>query len=338
VRSQALLRRGAQKGSTPKQPAIVVSRGPADPSEPPAVDPSYPISILRGSGVDLHDLTSVEPKGTSNTSPSATPNDQGADQDLGMDGNAQEFWSYLQPYLTKHKGPTIPPLGWVSRLITLPRLRDPDWNVPWLATHPYTDTHPRDISALVLQVTGDPAPTPCGKCREGKGPFRSCIMISTKAEPGPLGAILSCANCFYHFNQTYCSHRQWGKERGGRILHSRAQGEPFDDLLEGLRVEEERGDAGVEEHEGDTVAIEDDYMEYTVDDSTAGTPLTPGGVPTGISEAESGRPYDMWPGESDNSAQFDIVANTDGVRRKRSTCANVRCLTPSWLSARHHNS
>jgi hypothetical protein len=80
-------------------------------------------------------------------------------------------------------------------------------------------------------------------------------------------------------------------------LDSRARGEPFDDSLEGLPVEE-REDADVEEHEGDTVALEDDDMEYTVDGSTAGTPLTPGGAPTGISEAESGRPYAMWPGEN----------------------------------------
>jgi hypothetical protein len=286
--------------------------------------------------VDLDDLTSVEPEDTANTSLSATPNGQDADQDPGMDGNVQEFWSYLQPYLVKHKGPTIPPQGWVRRLITLSRVRDLDWNVPWLATHPYTDTHPRDISALVLQVTGDPAPTPCGRCRDAKGPFQSCIMISTKAEADPLGAILSCANCFYHFNQTYCSHRRWGKERGARILDSRARGEPFDDLLEGLRVEEGE-DVGAEEH-GDTIAIEDDDMEYTMDGSTAGTPVTPGGVPTGISEAESGRLYGMWPGESDGSVHSDMVANTVGGRRKRPACAIVRCLAPSWLSARCHNS
>lgn len=247
----------------------------------------------------------MEAEDSTNANTSVTPSGQDLDQAsaLDEDEDAQEFWSYLQPYLVKHKGPTIPPQGWVRCLITLPRVRDLDWNEPWLATHPFTDTHPRDISALVLQMTGDPAPTPCGKCRDGKGPFRSCIMISSKAEAGPMGAILSCANCFYHFNQTYCTHKQWGAERGSRILKSRAQGEPFDAVFEDLGAEEESENAGIEEHEGDTTfAVDDDGMEYTMDDSTVGNVLTPGDAPTGISEAEAGRPYDMWPGESDGSS------------------------------------
>jgi hypothetical protein len=126
-------------------------------------------------------------------------------------------------------------------------------------------------------------------------------MISSKAKNGPLGAIFACANCFYHFGQTNCTHKHWGADRASRILKSRGEGgPPYDALDEALDeiLEEEQSDEGSVEHE-DTNAVDDDNMDYTMDDSNAGPPLlTPGEVPAGITEAEPGRPYTMWPGET----------------------------------------
>ena len=226
---------------------------------------------------------------------------QELDQGPEQDGDAAALWSYLQPHLVKHKGADIPTQGWVPQLLTLPQVRDLDWNTPWLATHPYNDTNPRDISCLIIQATGEPAPKPCERCSHGKGPFRSCIMISSKAKNGPLGAIFACANCFYHFGQTNCTHKHWGADRASRILKLRGEGGPLDEALDEIRDEEPSDDGSVE-HE-DTNAVDDDNMEYTMDDSNAGTPLlTSGDVPAGITEAEPGRPYTMWPGESDSRA------------------------------------
>lgn len=247
------------------------------------------------------------------------PNEResGKERELAGDGGA--LWQYLQPFLIKQKGKPIPTKGWVQQLITLPMLRPLDWNTVWLETHPFTDTNPRDISALVLQVTGDPAPAPCDKCSDGKGPFRSCIMISSKAQEGPLGAIVSCANCFYHFNQTYCSHKQWGAERTQRILRARRdgfeyEGDGLDVSAEAMAVDEvedvdeAENDDLLQEHATDTDSDDDDIMDYAMEDSTVAdltivdsmAKSTPSGrAAASINEAEPGRPYDMWPGEGD---------------------------------------
>jgi hypothetical protein len=202
-RHLGLLRRVNGQASAP-QPAIVVSRGPADPSDPPAVEPSYPPSGPRDSAGYVHDVSMVDVENGSNAN---TPISFSADGQGLNRGDAGSLWSYLQPHLVKHKGLEMPISGWVPQLITLPKVRDLDWNTGWLYTHPFHDTNPRDISTLIIQVTGEPAPKPCNRCRDGVGPFRSCIMISPKADSGPLGYVFSCANCFYHYGQTKCSHK-----------------------------------------------------------------------------------------------------------------------------------
>ena len=116
----------------------------------------------------------------------------------------------------------IPPLdGWVSHLINLPRVRDIEWNTPWIYTHPFRDSKSRDVSAVIIQVTGEPAPTPCNKCAKGKGPFKGCVMISSGAQYPPLRRVFACANCFYHYGQTFCSHKDWGMKRAKKILRER---------------------------------------------------------------------------------------------------------------------
>ncbi|KAK4234912.1 hypothetical protein C8A03DRAFT_18267 [Achaetomium macrosporum] len=200
---------------------------------------------------------------------SATQSGQGSNAKVEPAGNAAALWDYLQPYLTEHKGPQIPTQGWVPQLITLPKIRDLDWNTRWLDTHPYRDSLPRDISALIIQVTGDPAPKPCSRCRSGAGLFRSCIMISAKASNGPIGAVFSCANCFYHFGQTRCSHKEWGLERATRILTSR-QYAPEDPRE----------------------SVANSNAEESVEDEK------PGSAEAEIKEAEPGRLYTMWPDEN----------------------------------------
>ena len=171
------------------------------------------------------------------------------------DGDAAVLWGYLQPHLSKYRGPDIPAQGWVRQLVTLPRVRDVDWNTPWLSAHPFSDTNPRDISALIIQVTGEPAPQPCNKCATGRGPFASCVVISTRAPNGPLGNILSCANCFYHFGQTYCSLKHWGRERARPIVAGRRERDPLDELLDEMAAE------AAEEREAEERAAEERAAE-----------------------------------------------------------------------------
>ncbi|KAK3324038.1 hypothetical protein B0T19DRAFT_427561 [Cercophora scortea] len=204
------------------------------------------------------------------------------------------LWTYLQDFLVRHKGPDLPQKGWVRQLITLPRVRNLEWNVERLTLHPFLDSQPRDVSAVIIQVTGELAPNPCTKCRDGKGPFQGCVMIAETAHPGPLNSIFACANCFYHYGQTYCSHKGWGAKRARRITSTRAQGGSRQSM-----------DFSI----GDATLQETSRLEGTVDggesDNQAGTPqaaqfefrISPMGEEDSIQVAEpdTGRPYSMWP-------------------------------------------
>ncbi|KAH7630889.1 hypothetical protein B0T09DRAFT_126534 [Sordaria sp. MPI-SDFR-AT-0083] len=138
-------------------------------------------------------------------------------------GDRASMWAYVEPLLVKHRGQAMPRGGYVYELSILPRVRELSINFEWQRGHPFMDSQPRDIAAVIIQLTGEPAATPCDKCKLGRGPWKGCIMISSKAEDGPLANIYSCAACFYHFGQTYCSHKSWGAERSRRILRSRGK-------------------------------------------------------------------------------------------------------------------
>jgi hypothetical protein len=102
-----------------------------------------------------------------------------------------------------------------------------------------------------------------------------------------------------------------------------------DDVL----FEEQNGEDSFLAHE-DSNAVDDEK----VDDSTAETPMTPGGVPSKITEAEPGREYTMWPGEGDGPLLENGNTNIFHLRRQRPARLNVWRINPSWLSARPNNS
>lgn len=187
---------------------VVVSRRPLDPKEPPIVEPTEPTGKGR--------LTFTAPQ----TKAGSELEDFDADGIVTGDidiparptvpfkatesGNADEMWKYIRPFLNKHS--SIPTLNWVSHVILLPRVRDIKWNESRIKDLPYRDSHPRDITALIVQVTGLEAPKPCTACVQGKGPFDGCILISPQASQESRDHVLSCANCYYHSGQSMCSH------------------------------------------------------------------------------------------------------------------------------------
>ena len=138
-----------------------------------------------------------------------------------VDGDWKPLWQYIQQFLVRHKGPAPPKKGHVKQLVVLPRVRDLRWNDSWVASHPFLDSLPRDVSSLVIQLTGEPAPEPCSRCAEGKGPFDTCVMMSRRAHDNPLRNVFACASCFYHFGQSNCSHRSWGAQRAAKIIEVR---------------------------------------------------------------------------------------------------------------------
>ena len=192
---------------------------------------------------------------------------------------SSELWKYLQPHLIKHKGPAPPETGWVRQLLPLPRVRDLDWNEAWLVDHPFLDSKPRDVSALIIQVTGELAPQPCEKCRNGRGPFKSCIMMSSKAHSGPLHNVVSCANCFYHFGQTYCTNKELGRQRADNILRNRIRA------------------IGSQDNSFREADSDEEYIDkMETDNALDEVPSKGGQICAALTQAEPGRPYNMWPG------------------------------------------
>lgn len=107
--------------------------------------------------------------------------------------SSEQMWEYIQPFLSNHT--SLPDINWARHIIHLPRVRNIKWNEVWNKGHPFKDSHPRDITALIVQVTGVESPTPCHHCAAGRGPFVGCIVISPEAPDEVKSAVLSCANC-----------------------------------------------------------------------------------------------------------------------------------------------
>ncbi|KAB5513092.1 hypothetical protein GE09DRAFT_637720 [Coniochaeta sp. 2T2.1] len=122
---------------------------------------------------------------------------------------SKSMWEYVKPHLTKFS--SIPDRGWVKELLPLPRIRDLQWN-PHRKSE-YYESHPRDISCLIIQVTGEKAPNPCTHCASGKGPFDGCVVIPRDAPPEVRARVVSCANCCYHNGQNTCSIINWTVDR-----------------------------------------------------------------------------------------------------------------------------
>jgi len=321
--SERARRRLRQADKSSPQSAIVISRGPANPPDEPVVATTCPTSVLppqRSGGPAEAGIV-----GSARQSPSQYEPDSKA-------GDPSSLWSYIEPHLVKHKGGPIPAKGYVHKLLELPRVRNLEWNPTWLATHPFNDTNPRDISALIIQVTGEHAPNPCGRCRTGKGPFASCVMISAKASSAPLTTVWSCANCFYHFGQTYCTHRDWGKARAERILSARGEGPPPNVQDE---AEEEEGDGEGRDLEEVMDVDDNDAMDYTM----AGDLPSVNGIPVGIAEAERGRKYNEWPSKTPIYPPcYALDASTDTLLPKPSperwALCLARCSPPNtrWIT------
>ncbi|KAK1834260.1 hypothetical protein QBC39DRAFT_252901 [Podospora conica] len=283
-----------------KLPALVVSKGPPDPSEPGPVPPSM---------VANEALSRIIPQTgmpVAMNSPVANPTKT---SEGPLRGDWKTLWNYIRPFMVDHTGEIPPQDGWVSHLITLPRVRDIEWNTPWIFTHPFRDSKPRDISAVIIQVTGELAPVPCAKCARGKGPFKGCIMISSKAQYPPLQRVLACANCFYHYGQTFCSHKAWGLKRAKKILrerkawgtlHTVGYPSPEDGHDDTIGDDTVNLDPSTWEGPDDEASVQDDDAVgdgqdgKEADQSQGGSGTPPPDFPI-IQDAEPGRPYNMWP-------------------------------------------
>lgn len=146
-----------------------------------------------------------------NTGPSGPPESSGPSEAPGLTGDEMALWAYIHPYLKNTPFSPIPHTGHVSELLSLPRVRDVEFNP--VAQFPYSEYKGQDISALIIQVTGEKSPHPCDRCQKGKGPFKGCYVISSKAPLAERQVITGCANCYYKCNNTYCNLRNRTKQK-----------------------------------------------------------------------------------------------------------------------------
>lgn len=209
-----------QRNEFGMSPPVVVSKSPVDPTEPPMLEPCIPPKTHKAKKASTSTKTAMD---------APSPDDEGtsmADMDSVVSEprrnprplantdpvKFEKMWEYIRPFLTVHD--SIPTINWVQHVIHLPRVRDIKWNEERNREHPYRDSHARDITALIVYVTGVEASAPCTYCAEGKGPLIGCIMISPEASEEAKAGVLSCANCYYHCQQSQCSHNKESNRRG----------------------------------------------------------------------------------------------------------------------------
>ncbi|RYP15293.1 hypothetical protein DL765_005817 [Monosporascus sp. GIB2] len=196
---------GQQEGDGVK-PAIVVSKRPLDPNEPPMAKPAVPTQLKsryakeqRNSGAFHAQLE------TPSTTKKTTDIQAALNSPRGESG--EELWQYVHQYLKHTPFSPIPQTGHVPQMLTLPRVRDVEFREK--LANPYSEARAQDISALIMQVTGQEPPHPCSRCQEGRGPFKGCYLISVEAPQSTRNLVRACANCFYKCNQTYCDLKDW---------------------------------------------------------------------------------------------------------------------------------
>ncbi|KLU89475.1 hypothetical protein MAPG_08446 [Magnaporthiopsis poae ATCC 64411] len=136
-----------------------------------------------------------------------------------MPANLDLMWKYIQQFTVVHRG-EIPEKMYVRDFLNLRRLRALEWNDAWIASHRFKDSVPRDVSSMIMQITGPYAPDPCTRCKGGHGPYKGCVTMPPDAPVHPQFMIYGCANCVYHGRQTHCSLRaQSKKEAAERFPH-----------------------------------------------------------------------------------------------------------------------
>ncbi|KAI1390376.1 uncharacterized protein F4822DRAFT_234411 [Hypoxylon trugodes] len=181
----------------------VVSWKPLDPNEPPMVRPSLALKYMEPGKFatlqPMHDGYELDGSQQPRTSSAITDLPDAGKQVR----DSIELWRYTQSQLAYTPLYPIPERGHVRELLqSLTRVRDVVFN-PYSRTR-FCEIGPYDISAMVVQVTGEEAKVPCSNCKKGKGPFAGCYVMPVEAPSDLRRSIWGCANCLYNSNQCRC--------------------------------------------------------------------------------------------------------------------------------------
>lgn len=93
------------------------------------------------------------------------------------------------------------------KLLTFPQQRNIEWATG--RSKAWKFSKDIDVTALLMQMTGETAQTPCTRCVDGRGQWKNCVLIPPGTD---YTRIYGCANCVYHGKQTYCSYKLWGRK------------------------------------------------------------------------------------------------------------------------------
>lgn len=176
-------------------PALIISRNPLDPNEPPMPDPSRPALHRKVLPAAKHKKIVQKPP-VLKQQPALYESWQ------PVSANAKKLWHYMLPHLPKNVScisfnPTI--LG----LLELPRQRDAKWRSRYKGV---VKDNPNQIMALIIYLTGQDVfagSQKCKQCTRHHGPFPHCVALKKGLSVGSESAVItSCANCVYNPNQT----------------------------------------------------------------------------------------------------------------------------------------
>lgn len=121
-----------------------------------------------------------------------------------------DLWAYIQSQLV-HTA-EMPQTTAIKYLLTRPKLRDVQYNTHHRRRE-FVEDGSRDIAAMIIQVTGDEAPTICHRCRQGRGPFHGCVVVPQSAHPEAKRRYPCCGNCLYGGKKLHCSLMKWIQQR-----------------------------------------------------------------------------------------------------------------------------
>ncbi|KAI1496845.1 hypothetical protein F5X99DRAFT_399090 [Biscogniauxia marginata] len=200
----------------------VVSKIPLDGSEPPMAKPRLPALVAlkvakaseatrgrsqaRSKETRLTDTSTSRPSRKIQQAPAKTTI-VSVDAAFTPSQGQAKMWEYIHARLKITPKSPIPPLGHIPDLLRLPRLRDIEFNP--LAPYPYQEKRVQDIASMIVQATGVEPPRPCSRCREGRGIFKGCYVVSPNAPLLVRQSQTGCANCFYELRQGHCDLRKW---------------------------------------------------------------------------------------------------------------------------------
>lgn len=105
---------------------------------------------------------------------------------------ADKNWKIVRGFFTVRDFPPPPP-GPVRDLLYRPQQRRVEFRTT--STKFSHVLWPKDVSALIVQLVGQKAPTPCSFCERDTGVFVGCVMVPQEVADVIQGGLCSCVNC-----------------------------------------------------------------------------------------------------------------------------------------------